>query len=348
VSQIEVDTAKGIPEKTVYLAPLTPSCLFRQVDLYLNTTLVSTSSNNYPYRAYFETLLSFPSTVKKDMLTALEHIDGVQLAESKRGSVSLECLTRIYLDMFSQSKMLIPGVSLHLRLCRNSDDFIFHIPTTGSSNYQIELEEACLYIEHVTPNPSIALEHERRLARETCVYPISRSVVRAYHIPSGLQGQTFNNCFNGILPRRIIVGLVDATDYNGNGKSSPFAFKNFSLSQIYLQVNGRSLPTQPYEPNFTKNSYRRSYLGLLETVLGESLDDKALGISINDYKTSKALYGFTISHANDIAVPQKTNGNINLCIKFSSALTTNVTAIVFAEFENKIEIDSARNVSTDF
>ena len=187
VSQIEVDTAKGIPEKTVYLAPLTPSCLFRQVDLYLNTTLVSTSSNNYPYRAYFETLLSFPSTVKKDMLTALEHIDGVQLAESKRGSVSLECLTRIYLDMFSQSKMLIPGVSLHLRLCRNSDDFIFHIPTTGSSNYQIELEEACLYIEHVTPNPSIALEHERRLARETCVYPISRSVVRAYHIPSGLQ-----------------------------------------------------------------------------------------------------------------------------------------------------------------
>ena len=43
--------------------------LFSQVDLYLNGTLVTSSSNTYAYRAYIETLLSYGFDAKSRQLT---------------------------------------------------------------------------------------------------------------------------------------------------------------------------------------------------------------------------------------------------------------------------------------
>ena len=44
--------------------------LFSQVDVYLSGTLVTPSTNTYPYRAYIETLLSYGSEAKETQLTS--------------------------------------------------------------------------------------------------------------------------------------------------------------------------------------------------------------------------------------------------------------------------------------
>ena len=44
--------------------------LFSQVDVHLNDTLVTPSSNTYPFRAYVETLLSYGAEAKKTQLTS--------------------------------------------------------------------------------------------------------------------------------------------------------------------------------------------------------------------------------------------------------------------------------------
>ena len=44
--------------------------LFSQVDVYINDTLVTPSSNTYPFRAYVETLLSYGAEAKKTQLTS--------------------------------------------------------------------------------------------------------------------------------------------------------------------------------------------------------------------------------------------------------------------------------------
>ena len=44
--------------------------LFSQVDLVLGDTLVTASTNTYPYRAYLETLLSYGADAKQSQLTA--------------------------------------------------------------------------------------------------------------------------------------------------------------------------------------------------------------------------------------------------------------------------------------
>ena len=44
--------------------------LFSQVDISLNGTLITTSTNTYPYRAMLETLLSYGEDAKKTQLTS--------------------------------------------------------------------------------------------------------------------------------------------------------------------------------------------------------------------------------------------------------------------------------------
>jgi len=41
-------------------------------------------------------------------------------------------------------------------------------------------------------------------------------------------------------------------------------------------------------------------------------------------------------------------GSVRLILKFADALTTTVTVVCYAEFENIIEIDRNRNVIFDF
>src|SRR5208282_6679697 len=44
--------------------------LFSQVDVSLNRTLITSSTNTYPYRAYIEDLLSYDQSAKSSQLTA--------------------------------------------------------------------------------------------------------------------------------------------------------------------------------------------------------------------------------------------------------------------------------------
>ena len=44
--------------------------LFSQVDISLNGTLITSSTNTYPYRAMLETLLSYGRDAKKSQLTS--------------------------------------------------------------------------------------------------------------------------------------------------------------------------------------------------------------------------------------------------------------------------------------
>src|SRR4029077_21198163 len=59
-------------DNTHHVGPvnLTLHSLFSEVDLKLNGTLLSSTNNTYPYRAYIETLLSYGPPAKKSQLTA--------------------------------------------------------------------------------------------------------------------------------------------------------------------------------------------------------------------------------------------------------------------------------------
>src|SRR6267154_426068 len=73
IVRAQIVKADGTPiDNTLHVAPcnLLLHSLFSEVDPKLNGTLVTSSNNTYPYRAYIETLLSYGRDAKNSQLTS--------------------------------------------------------------------------------------------------------------------------------------------------------------------------------------------------------------------------------------------------------------------------------------
>ena len=66
--------------------------LFSQVDVHLNDTLVTPSSNTYPFRSYVETLLSYGAEAKKTQLTSQQYKDAAGHMEATQEYANNACL----------------------------------------------------------------------------------------------------------------------------------------------------------------------------------------------------------------------------------------------------------------
>ena len=103
--------------------------LTSQVEVYLNDTLVTPSTNTYPFLAYIETLLSYGTEAKETQLTSkMRHKEtggnmgavnvdtsnaiNEGLAIVHHGESVVEIMGRLHVDLFLQDRFLINGVSV--------------------------------------------------------------------------------------------------------------------------------------------------------------------------------------------------------------------------------------------
>ena len=102
--------------------------------------------------------------------------------------------------------------------------------------------------------------------------------------------------FQGQIPNRIFVGMVENVSFTGQYDKNPYNFKHFNLSSIGIYVNGESLPAHPIKCNFDNNFYLNGYHSLFTTT-GKFARDEGLDILRTDYKNGYTLFGFDISPA---------------------------------------------------
>ena len=325
--------------------------LFRQVDLFLNGTLVTTSSNLYHYGAFISTLLSSPSEVKKNMLKALEHLDEWKVLAGPKGNTT-EALIRLHIPLCRQQRFLMNGVNVHLRLLRTSPEFLFmRQDATDTTKYALDIEKCSLFVKKLTPSSSLLLQHTEELSKRNAVYPIERIWPKFFTLGTGLRDFDLNNVCQGQLPNRIVVGLVQSSAFSGSYKSDPYKFEHFKLSNISLTCNGKLVPAVPYDLDFSSDVCRRAYYNLLDTIQGPCMEATDVGIDLTQYKENSCLYGFTLNRTlsgPNESLPTRENGYINAKVTFQEALPSNVIAIFFMEFNNFVEIDSARNIYLDY
>ena len=114
--------------------------LFSQYNVVLNGTTITQASENYNYRSYLETLLTYGSDVASthltnaylypdtgDMLTC-NPTTATVTATNNRGfitswdkhsaSIELQLFGRLHSDLFNISLVLLPGVSLQIRFTK--------------------------------------------------------------------------------------------------------------------------------------------------------------------------------------------------------------------------------------
>ena len=156
--------------------------LFSQVDVYLNATLVTSSSNTYAYRAYIETLLSYGPDTKSTQLTnqlwykdKASRMNAVELAagpdpnhgfvtrrEYITGSRVVDMMGRLHVDMFLQDKFLINGVDVKIRLVRSKPSFAL-MAGGPHLDYKITIDNASFFVKKATLNPAVQVAHIKAL-----------------------------------------------------------------------------------------------------------------------------------------------------------------------------------------
>jgi len=231
--------------------------LFSQVDIELNGTLITSSTNTYPYRAILETLLSYGDDAKKTQLTSALYykdeagkMDGVALddahaavrnggllkrASHTAGSRVIDMVGRLHADVFFQDRYMMNEVNVKIKLVRSKDAFC----VMSDADCKVKIINAMLLVRKVKLSSSVFLAHAKALENGTAKYPILRVVCKTFTVPRGFLDISHEKLFSGQLPTRIVVGLVNNGAFNGHRERNPFNFQHFRASEISLYQDGQ-------------------------------------------------------------------------------------------------------------
>ena len=213
-----------------------------------------------------------------------------------------------------------------------------------------KIDSAILFVRKVKLAPSIFLAHAKALENSTAKYPIRRAVCKTVTIPNTFRDINIEKLFSGQLPSRLVIGLVANVAFNGIVNRNPFNFAHYNLMEISVYCDGQQqYGIKPLTTDYTKSLYIRAFNTLFSGT-GKVFKDEGNGISRLSFSQGNALYAFDLS--SDLGEEDHFNllkqGSVRLVLKFRQALPKNVFVIAYAEFENVIEIDRNRTLSTTF
>ena len=169
------------------------------------------SSNNYGYRSYIETLLSYGKDAKDsqlssfcDIKTLLAHLICGNAGYTKRKTIAaqsheFDMMGRLHLDMSFQSRYVLNGIEIKYWLIIAKDSFCLDGNSDQAEN-KVSLKEVSLFCRKVKPNPSIQLAHAKALQHGTAKYPLQRVEVKTFPIPQGNRSFSKESLLLGQLP----------------------------------------------------------------------------------------------------------------------------------------------------
>jgi hypothetical protein len=335
----------------------------KQVKLAINSIDVFDSGDKYAYRAYLETELNYGHDARYSHLqsclyyqdTPTNQIDSDRneglgsRAVFFRNSAWVQVMTPLHGDIFAQNKYLLNNTDLRLTLYRNSDAFCIHSPS-GTQDYKIEVADMKWYVKGLDVSKSVSLALERSLMDYAAKYPIRRVELRTIRVNQGSRETPNNAVFNGQVPRRLVFGCVDADAYHGTYRKTPFNFKNHSIDEVSVTAAGQAYPQKPITIDFGANNFMQAFVQLFEG-LGIADENKGNAVNLSNFKTGHCIFAFDLSPDEDDGGDHwdlVKEGETMINIHFSTATTTAIEVIVYAEFDNLLTIDQYRNTFIDY
>lgn len=367
-TNIAVDpTIKAADWKTIAPINYLMNSMFKQVKFSIGQSSVTSASLNYAHLAYMDALINKSPEAKRthmqtsfwfrDISGSMESINDERsklirpTGSSMEQGCDFEMHGNLHLDLGTQVKSLLGGVSLNLSLY--PADPKFYLMFDKLLIPKVEILEARFYVHRSKICQQVILAHNKALENGNARYFVTRKEVKSFIIQQNTIDCYINNVENGVLPRRVFVAFVSNEAFNGNGDLNPFNFKNYSLRHIACYIDGQQYPQRAYSPDFNNKKFAREYYGLYESA--NQLNGNAnLDITKSEFNEGFTIFGFNFSP--DLSdgcnksgyVAQIKRGNLRIELKFNHPLIETVSALVFCEYDNLIEISSSRTAFKDF
>ena len=102
-------------------------------------------------------------------------------------------------------------------------------------------------------SPSVQLAHIKALEKGNARHHGSRTEVKVISVARGGFPTNVDNLFLlGQLIKRIVLGCVATSAFNGTNNKNPFNFKHYSLNFLALCMDSQQVPARALKPNFSE------------------------------------------------------------------------------------------------
>ena len=281
-------------------------------------------------------------TATQKSALAFSKAEKLRYAEGARHSLVFQP----HLESFHTGHILVPGVEIKMKFHFNSPNlFLNGVGLVG------RLQEADIQIQfhlcQLRLNPSVynSISEKRHNQRDLAKYPTVRSEIRTFNMMGTLTRFDIPNLFQNRIPDRMIVGLLDSRAFNGAVTRDPFCFQKFGLRSIRQMVRGEEYPYETLELNH--NNVNRDVLGYFRFLQasGSWLKKRSSMVRQDEWGQGRGCTLFMFDNvangrADARTLNPKQSGDLQLVLEFGAAPNTNITVLVYAEFENLLEIDS--------
>ena len=364
----------AIDVETVGLVNNPLHSMIKQFSIRLNGTLITEQSDTYAHRAYIESLLNYSKSEKETFLTSslfykdtkgkMDELSPVaagaarNLGLHKRSRYTLTSNTvgligTPFCDIFNTDRFLVPGVEMKIKINLHSNEFIL---MSSVATEKIEIVEVKLRIRQLNVTPSVDLQISNSLVK----YPLRTVSTHLKTLTKGVLSQSFNNIFNsGVVPERIVIGLVTNKAYNGDYKLNPFNFGLFGLKEIKLTVNNAEIPETALDLSSVGGKIR----GYNTLFVGDGTMHRGRGNDINrdEWEAGYGLFIFDLTPDGN-GVSQhfhvREKGVVDLSLHFASPVGsvkwdgTNedvgvLNVFIYSEYQKVLEITKDKTIIYD-
>lgn len=337
--------------------------LFSDASLKIGDTQVQGGSSDYPYKGYFRTVMQFTPQAQNSHMTGMgwykdqaEHFDkkansGFTVRQALVGdSETVEILGPLYFDFFNQERHLINGTPMRIKLTPNKPEFFLNSYATTPKKCKVVFDKVILYVERLEMNPSVINGHAVGLKNQNARYFINHTELLTYTIPKGQMSYTKDHLFTDLSPKMIMIAMLDNEAFNGSYAKNPFHFKHYDLNKLALFRDGRCIPGQAFEPDFTNDLYLRSYNQTMQT-FGYINTDDTNGLTPLEWAGGYTIYAFDLTPDKEVSsVYQHANvgNNLRLELNFNKALPNTINVLIYAVTDSAIEVTRLRDVITHY
>lgn len=330
------------------------SSLFQQLDLYMNNTLVTSSTNLYHYRAYMDNLFYQNQRAKEThMYTRMWESDKTKRKERIKRCYqgkSLKLCGPLHFDLGQQERLILNHIELIFRLNLSDSSFCLTVEEGTEKRPKIVIKDATLHVEHKKPFADCEAGIMMALARNTAKFFFNHTQLRHRIIDKGTTTSYLDNLFPSILPRRFIIGFVSNKSFNGDWNSDPYNFAHHDLVEIKMLLNGVQLPTPAIVQDIADDDFARSYQLLFQN-FSELHSKTRLSITPADFKTNCAFYCFNLAPQKNLdggdTVSLIQRGHVRVDYRFKKATQDHLYAIIYAHFPKVIQVQADRTVMVE-
>jgi len=217
----------------------------------------------------------------------------------------------------------------------------------NGTTYRIKVEDIRIYCTLVDVVQSLQNSLAKQLELTPAKYPIRRIEMRNQYMSEGQTNLTFN-CFQAVLPRRVLVFFINNNAFDGALDMSPFEFQHGNVQSISIESGGVNVPSAPYLLDFSdeNSNFARAFWDF-----HSGLDMENIELSLSKYKNGFCGYAFDLRSFNrDLgdAFELIKNSTTVLKIHLSKPVEDpGLQVLVWGEFDSVITINSDRVISLD-